>query len=61
MKNNHTTAQPEFTTVTTTADDSWNMRDMIVKFGVTQTEILEAVREVGKNKTKVEEYLAARK
>jgi len=60
MKNNHTTPQPEFTTATT-ADDSWNMRDMIIKFGVTQTEILQAVKEVGKSRMKVEEYLTAKR
>jgi hypothetical protein len=41
-------------------DDTWNMRDMISKFGLTQTEILEAVKVVGPSKAKVEEYLASR-
>lgn len=60
MKSNDATPPPAYTAATTT-DDTWNMRDMIVKFGVTQAEVLEAVKEVGKNKARVEEYLAARK
>lgn len=60
MKSNSATPPPAYTAPTATSDDSWNMRDMIIRFGVTQAEVLEAVKEVGKNKARVEEYLAAR-
>ena len=46
---------------TTRTDNNFNMRDMILKFGLTQTEILEAVKAVGADKAKVEAYLATRK
>jgi hypothetical protein len=61
MKSNSTTPAPVYTAAIAGNDDSWNMRDMIVRFGVTQADVLAAVREVGKNKEKVEAYLAARK
>ncbi|GGH78728.1 hypothetical protein HNQ91_005274 [Filimonas zeae] len=60
MKSNSTTTAPVYTAINT-SDDSWNMREMIIRFGVTQADILAAVREVGKNKEKVEAYLAGRK
>lgn len=40
-------------------DETFNMREMIRKFGLTQTEVLAAVREVGTSRDKVEAYLSA--
>lgn len=60
MKSNSTTTTPVYTAVNA-SDDSWNMREMIIRFGVTQADILAAVREVGKNKEKVEAYLAGKR
>ncbi|BAV04228.1 Protein of unknown function [Filimonas lacunae] len=63
MKSNNTTPSPAYNTETTsnTTDDNWNMREMIIKFGVTQAAVLEAVKEVGKNRTRIEQYLSAKK
>lgn len=61
MKSNTTTTAPVYTTVSASSDDSWNMREMIIRFGVTQADILAAVKEVGKSKEKVEAYLAGRR
>lgn len=55
-----TMSTAQTSTVTTHSDDTLNMRDMIQKFGLTQTEVLEAIKAVGSNKAKVEEYLSAR-
>jgi hypothetical protein len=41
-------------------DENWEMRYMINKFGVTQPDVLEAIKEVGKNKQKVEDYLRSK-
>lgn len=63
MKSNSNTPPPAYNTETTSNvnDEAWNVRDMIIKFGVTQTEVLEAVKEVGKSRLRVEQYLAAKK
>lgn len=53
-------ANQQTATANNLTEETWTMRDMIQKFGLTQTEILEAVKEVGTNKARLEAYLSAR-
>ncbi|RXK83734.1 DUF3606 domain-containing protein [Filimonas effusa] len=55
MQSNQSTA-----TANNLTEETWTMRDMIQKFGLTQAEILEAVKEVGTNKARLEAYLSER-
>jgi len=42
-------------------NESWEISYMIKKLGVTQPEILKAIKEVGNNRQRVEAYLKSKK